>query len=461
MAARRFVLAAAAVVLSASAACAETFPRRVPTSSAKTVGSFLDSVGVNTHWNYSDTPYGYAYPQVSQLLLASGIRHMRAGCDDDAVLDLWRRGRMRSTVSFEPDYGSISAQTDCVKRTNARAGGQAIVAIEGPNEPDLFWAPRRTKTYRGQGFPDGAKNFLCDVHTAVNADPATANLPVLGMSFGVTYGSAPAPFSSGELARCVDWGNAHPYPGNGEPFSSRTGYGGLGWYFGEGTNPGINLAEQRFLFGKIEAQYSPKPMAVTETGYSTYDDGTPNQALHAIYMPRLFAEYFRLGVKRTFSYEFIDEFVDPDNDDREAHFGLVNRDLTPKPAYTALKALLRRLRATEDDRRVGSNVGEVRVTVDPPAGYGRTEYVRSLLLERADGGFALLLWHEISGENKDTKQRLRHPAIPVTVGFDVPAASAKRYAYDEDWALVRTDAYAGTPSVDLTVDEKLSILFFR
>lgn len=467
-------------LMTTTAAMAETFPRVMSTSSPppQTVVDFLDSVGVNTHWNYTDTPYGYSYDQISQLLIDSGIKHMRAGCDDPAgngssvkaIEDLRQRGQIQSMASFEPDYGAISAQIACVKTRNANKPG-SVVAIEGPNEPDLFWAPAQTKTYQGQGFPDGPKNFLCDVFAAVNADPAVASLPVVSLSLGRTYGTAPQPYGTGALTPCVDYGNHHPYAA-GEPFQTQFAYGGLDKYPNDANNPGSNIAEWQHYYAKNRTMTQPKPMFASEAGYSTYNESV-TEALHAKYMSRLWFEYFRKkpsdpGFTRTYAYEFADEFQDPGAaDDREAHFGLVrwaadNQTITVKPAYTAVKNILARLRAGLDDPPITSSVTSVGVTINAPAGYGRTELVRSLLLERTDGGYALALWHEISGQDRENPGTiLTHPAIPVTVQFNGGAVSAKRYALTGTWGFALANSYANPTSVNITVDEKLQILFFR
>ncbi len=59
------------------------------------------------------------------------------------------------------------------------------------------------------------------------------------------------------------------------------------------------MDEFPFAFDIYAPPFAPKPMA-TETGYSTFFDG-PSEAAHAKYLPRLFCEYFRKGVQRTFS----------------------------------------------------------------------------------------------------------------------------------------------------------------
>lgn len=52
-------------------------------------------------------------------------------------------------------------------------------------------------------------------------------------------------------------------------------------------------------------------------------------------LPRSIATALHLGVDRYFIYEF--QAVEKDDYDKESHFGIVHRDLSPKPAYEALK----------------------------------------------------------------------------------------------------------------------------
>lgn len=432
------------------------------TEQAQSADRFVDSIGVCTHWSYGDTPYGFAYERVKQRLVESGIRHVRDGLTP-RISDLAKLG-IHTTVVCEPDLGSPAEIRARVKAINA--DGLAIDAIEGPNEPDLFWA-RFKKSYRGQGYAQGdsgiiagASAFQKDLYAAFKADSATAQIRVIGIALGKTYdpgGGHPNPLPPGSLTDAVDWGNFHPYPG-GNPFSVPFPYAGIAKYLWQGNMPSGNIDEFPYAFNTYGPPYKPKPMAATETGYSTNRSGV-SEAVHAKYMPRLFAEYFTKGVQRAYSYELIDEFEDKDGDNREAHFGLLRRDVSPKPAYSAVKNLIALL---TDKGRAPFRPGSLDFTlkVTPPPGYDRVQYVHHLLLQKTDGDFYLLLWHEIADE--DTSQtphrQLTHPDMPVTITFSRPVRKAVRYAYDSDWTLKPTAQPIANNSVKVNVQDQIMAL---
>lgn len=61
-------------------------------------------------------------------------------------------------------------------------------------------------------------------------------------------------------------------------------------------------------------------------------------AQQAKYLPRAYLIAMRLGVERVFWYEF--QAPETDALDQESHFGIVHRDLAPKPAYLAYRTLV-------------------------------------------------------------------------------------------------------------------------
>ena len=410
---------------------------------ARSADSFVDSIGICTHWSYPDTPYGFAYDAVRQKLVESGIRHVRDGFSP-RVLELAKLG-IKTTVGADMDNNedgspaTIQRILKRIKDANAQAGGTgAIEAIEGPNEPDFFWASFK-KSYLGQGHQGGDKGIIAgviafqkDLYKALKADPATKNLPVIGPALGKTYGyDTKSPLGKGTLTDSVDFGNFHPYCG-GNPFSVHFPYDTIEWYYGQGNFPSANLDEFPFAFDVYAPPYAPKPMMATETGYST-DRGGASEAAHAKYMPRLFCEYFRKGVARAYSYEFIDEFEDKPQTNREAHFGLLRRDLTPKPAYGAVKNLIAVLQ--EKNAAPGFKPASLDYTlqVAPAEGYDKTQYTHHLLLQKSEGDFYLVLWHEVSGEDtKETPHRqIAPPALPAVITLPPAIRTATLYVPNE------------------------------
>ncbi len=426
------------------------------------VNDFLDTIGFCTHWSYPDTPYGSAYEEAKRRLVELGVHHVRDGFND-RIADLGKAG-IRTTLVVDADR-TPEQIVEAVKQINA--GGPYIDAIEGPNEPDLFWKGGSTfaaKSYKGMGAAKGEDSiiegviaFQKDLYAAIKGDPATAGLVVIGPSLGKTYGyDKGSPYRKGTLSAYVDWGNFHPYPG-GNPFSLPFPYAGVEKYIWHGGQPSANMDEFPYAFDIYAPPFAPKPMAATETGYSTYTDGTSEEA-QAKYLPRLFCEYFRKGIKRTTAYEFIDEFADPNN--REANFGVLRHDLSPKPAFVALKnliGLLRAARASGSAEKPGAL--EFSLEAHPSGEYRRTQYVHHILLGADAGSFCLLLWHEIALD--DTSQKPFHalphaPGIPVTLTFTAPVKTIAIYEPNESTQPVKS--VADTQKIDLLAPDEVMLI---
>jgi len=449
---------------------------------ARSADSFADSIGVNAHWSYPDTPYGSQYEAVKKLLVGSGIRHVRG--ELSRARDLASLG-ITTMPSVGPGHnedggpatiGKIKSQ---IKAANA-GGLNAVDWVEGPNEPDLFWQKSDSGdkngygavSYRGQGYAGGDQSiingvvaFQKDLYAAFKADPATASLKMIGPALGKTYDySTKSPYGPHALSRAVDYGNFHPYPG-GNPFSDRAGYDTLDWYIGHGTQPSANMDEFPFAFDVYAPPFAPKPMACSETGYSTFTNGQ-TEAVQAKYIPRLLCEYFAHGVVRTYLYEFVDEF--DNQSDREANFGLVRHNLTPKPSYAAVKHLITLL-ADQGAGLFSPQTLDYTLAVRPVLGYkepgsgqtanyDRTRYVHHLLLQKRNGDFFLVLWHEVSDEDGGVSPHriVTPPALPVTLAVPLAVKAAAVY--------VPNDGMAGTPvpikngQITLSVPDKLVVV---
>ena len=126
-----------------------------------------------------------------------------------------------------------------------------------------------------------------------------------------------------------------------------------------------------------------------------------------MYMPRLFLTAFALGVRRTFVYELLDEKPDPGLTDPQQHFGLLRYDLSPKPAFTALKTLLRAVRASPG--AAGAETLPWSVQGAPP------DAVRRVTLVRRDGSRLLAVWRPVSVWDQNARRPTPPEPLPVTV----------------------------------------------
>ena len=456
------------------------FAASVPATAAD---AFVESIGVCTHWQYADTVYGGRFPELKARLIEAGIRHVRDGGANQTFISNTRElaaAGIRTTIMLDPGSGIVPDEKYWTPSSSPRyllgnfakniLGTNAVAGVEVLNEIDLFfardgfvhdfdqagifWMARNTD--RTNKLVDDRNSPLWwgrytdaitrDTYAAMKADPVTATIPVIGPSLGKTYGyDTRSPFPKNSLAPFVDWGCFHPYPG-GNPFSDHAGYAGVDWYVGHGGQPSAVLDEFPFAFDIYAPPFGTKPMCATETGYFT---GTAknavSEAVQAKYVPRLFLEYFRKGIRRTFHYELVDLWPNPRDD--QANRGLLRNDLTPKPAFTALKNLIALLQDRGSEFKPGAL--DYTLQINPPSGYNRTQYVRHMLFQKRDGTFWLVLYHEIADSSSATAdgkningptRELTHPEMPmvITFGPTVKLARAETFLPQNSTNIVAT-----------------------
>ena len=427
---------------------------------------FVDSLGVCTHWNYGGTPYTANASAVKSALLDLGVRHYRDGLFSVAS-DLAPAG-VRATVVAEASdnanstLATIQSIVSQIQSLNGNAPGSVVEAVEGPNEPDYFWG-YLNRSYNGNGFPTGAIQFQQDLYRTLKGNPATAALPVFGMALATHYGYGGNPIPNGALTDSVDYGNFHPYPG-GNTFSPQFGYDTVSWYIGHGTQPSANLDEWPYSFEIYQPPYGQKSMVATETGYFTGSaTHSLNQTVFAKYAPRLYLEYFRRGIARTFLYEFVDEGTD--TGDKEKNFGLLYNNASPKPAYTALKSLIGLLKEPGASFVPGNLA--VSYQVNPPGGYDRTQYVRHVLMQRSNGEFYLVLYHEIAdsadqtttgSDISGTTREINPPDISTTINLPASITAATRYTYDGNWNLQPTSLNVSSHQITVAVQDRVQVI---
>jgi hypothetical protein len=388
------LLIAAAVLLAGSLLLPSTEPARASDATAvsvRTANAFVQSIGVNTHTYYTDTVYYRRFRAIERRLRELGVHHIRENLMPDRR-DQYRRLNqlaaigIHSTLIVGDPRNGLAGMRSLVKILATRLAGGADAA-EGPNEFDLSgepsWGPRLAR-------------YQAALYRAVKSTRRLAAVPVVGPSLGNPNNVA----NLRDLSRYLDYGNIHSYP-DGEP-------------------PEANLADA--LQGARRTSGS-KPVLATETGYHDAlraDSGQQpvSETAAAIYLPRLYLDYFAQGVARTFPYELVDEHPDPAADEPESSFGLLRNDLSPKPAFTAIRNLI----AILEDPGTAFAPGSLDYALS-----GDTTDLSQVLLEKRDGRFYLALWRTDSVWDPEARSALRPISTPLTLSFGSQPLSLHEY----------------------------------
>jgi hypothetical protein len=362
----------------------------------KSAPAFRDSVGVVTHAVYYDTSYGN-WPKVVASLRKLGVTHLRDGlyANESPEWRDWTERYYRAVdlagangMRFDFGMGRPGAQIGTIDQLVAVASGRlrnAVEALEAPNEFDKYVG--------GRGWASRLADYDQALYRKVKSVPNLRYLPFVGPSFSTVQASKLA----GSQRSSMDFGNVHPYTGGRSP----------------------DPAHLKVELGRARAVSGRKPVWATEAGFHNAlraRSGQPgvSERVAAVYLLRTFLEHFRSGISRTYAYELVDEKPERAGRNPEQHFGLMRNDFTPKPAYTALRNLL---------KVVGPNGGAprlrpLRLGVSGPA------HARSMVLQRADGTYVVALWRLASAWNTDRGRAIR--VAPRGVNITLPGTSGVR-----------------------------------
>lgn len=350
---------------------------------AQPASAFTDSVGVNIHASYSDTPYADSAALVNNLS-ALGVGHVRDGIKvgRSDVLNTWNSlaatGIRSDLIMGDPQnrygVGTIDQETSLL----AGPLSGSVESAEAPNEWDCSGSPT---------WAADLHSYQHQLSAAMQANPMTTAVPLVGPSFCRT--AAKYVYGADGVSQVA---NDHAYAGGGPPESTVDS----------------EVASTRTASGLSS-------IVITETGYNdallatTGQPGVPDDVA-AAYDLRTLLEAFRLGVSRTYLYELYDEFSDPAGVNAEAHYGLMNYDGTPKPAYTAIQSLLGLL---------SDQPGSARATLNYGLTSGST--VDQVVLGRTDGSADLILWQPASIYDTSTHQRLSPTTTLAHLRLSAPA----------------------------------------
>ena len=395
-------LFAAAIAIAPPMVCAD--------EQAKMADAFVDSIAVNTHFLYGNSPYVTNLSGVIGALEVSGIRHLRDGSTASSSAMSQVVSQVRADTGRRIGFNLVT-ETGCTINTNTVnpaenlnwTGYTNIDSIEGMNELNTY-------SCTSPPWYVEDKNDLAALYHAIQTNINMSGVYVLGPSVVVYYGSqgyADAT-SVGDCTAIMNYGVQHSYPNALMP----------------STGILMNLTNLVPMNGNL-------PVMATETGYhnDTLEHGANNQIgvseqAGGKYYSRLYFEYLNAGIVRAYAYELVDDtaFLNygiDTNGGAEAHFGLLHPDASPKPAFTAITNEVALLSDPGSPFTPG--------TLNYNLGSAPTNLVHHTLLEKRTGTFYLALWQETNSYNTSTFTNNVVNPLSVTVTFSNTMATVNQY----------------------------------
>ncbi|WJR81421.1 glycosyl hydrolase [Bradyrhizobium sp. NP1] len=425
-----------------------------PSSTGVTATSsdtFLSSLGVNTHIDQGYNPYAYVEP-----LRYLGVRNIR-----DSHRHLTGHLMLHAQTGVMVDLLGIDvSELTAAARILARAG--ALLAIEGPNEPNNFpitykgrqgggtslkWLPAWTPDWLVDLLPSGVSwlpvaELQRDLYSAVKNDPELSRYPVFHVSeggaetdnVGLQFLTIPAGAETllAEGTGFADYANAHNYVSG-----VRAGYvDNQAWQAADPVLDGrwdglygeYGRTWKRHFPGYSNAQLLTLPRVTTETGW---DAASPEEErTQGIVLVNTYLAQFKRGWRYTFIYQL------GEGEGGGGNQGLFHPDWTPKLAATYihnLTSILADNAPVERPRQLNYTIANA-----PPT-------VHDLLLQKSNGTFELIVWGEqVSG----------HSAITVDLGEPRP----KVRIYDVTAGTTPIQVLTAVNSVPLTLSDHALVL---
>jgi hypothetical protein len=425
-----FTAAAAggAAMPGAASAAGSSSSSNMTSEQARGASDFLNSLGMNVHMGYGNTRYSDAAATV-QALQQLGINHVRENFHPTNKAAYQRLLALRDAgirIDFvvprpnETGGGNPSTSVDDI----ARDFSGDTDFVEGPNEYD------DQKT----GWVDPLRSTQQKLDSAVHSSPSLAGVPVLGPSL-INFKLPKDGPKLGNLSSSLDDGNIHSYPG--------------------GRTPEMDVGQQLSLYASNVSD--GKTPVATETGYhnaihNTHKTPHPSttERTAGIYYPRLFMEYFRLGIARTYGYELFDQ---GSSADQEKHFGLFRPDGSAKPAATAVANMTKILADNGTDPN-----GTLPYSISDSD--GDNSDIHHVLLQKSDGSYYLGLWRTSSvatpGQGTASPQDSPEVSSALTVTPGEPMAAAAAY-HPTDGA-DPTQTWASPKDITTSVGPDLTLL---
>jgi len=348
------------------------------TTQAVRAADFTNSIGINTHLDFSVTAYSNV-PVVEAALTYLGVKQVRDAMQFPNSPTLFAQVAAATGIRYDlflppGTEADLTGDLNDIKQLPV----SDILSVEGRNEADLY----------GPGFQEGLTDQITLFQFAQQNLPG---LPVIQESFA----GLPDYTDAGDQSAYADYGNAHTY-------------------FGTGNNPG--LGNWIGTLNGYALQATPgKPVIITESGYyttgSTTDPHSVDLPVQAKYTLDLVLDAYQAGDVETCLYELLDQRSGDGNP--QDNFGLFNSNGTPKPAATAIRNLLTLL-ADSGSGASGFQPGTMTYSLS-----GLPSGGNSFLTEKSDGSYWLAVWDDarLSGPVIPTDITVPPSSVSINLGF--------------------------------------------
>lgn len=417
------------------------------TVNAKSANDFLNSIGVNS----SITSRGEYLYQTIDFMNYLGARWIRGGYgseqDLDDIITLYKATGAKLCIGMgSGDNLTTESLKEKILKTKKLAEAGALLAFEGPNEPNN-WAITYNGTTGGKGeswMP--IADLMRDLYTTVKSNATLSKYPVFHISengaqkenTGLQYLEVPQGSSSlcPPGTKFADYANCHNYvshpswPGIHDNMTWRASdpsadshadglYGNYGFTWVNGYS------------GYTEEELADLPRVTTETGITVglqegSEDILTEEMQGCMYMNLYLAQF-----KRGWAYTAIYLLKTHSDETNHAAFAFFNQDGTPKAAAHYLHNLTSIL---FDNPQAETTPGSLTFSIPM-----KPATVHYLLLQKSTGRFMLVVWDEkYSGGNEK-----------ISINFDETFKTVK--IYDPTYSSSEIETLDNVSSVRLTM----------
>ncbi|MEM6820388.1 MAG: RICIN domain-containing protein [Verrucomicrobiota bacterium] len=399
-----------------------------PTQAAR-ADDFVEFLGINIKLNRAI--YENNWSSVRSKLNTLNIRYYRDGLKniDNSTYKSRQQGLyndygMKLMGIWSPwEHNGIGPGAAVSRAQQAK---EYLLAVAGPNEPDLFWA----NDWDFGGFTewfDEARWYQNQLFTAINANSQVSNIPV------------PTPALA--FVENVD-------------LVGPCNHDIVAWHYYSGSYDVIGLVDKR---NAARNDFnSTKPTYLTETGFNTHipDFVGVNEKTQMKYVPRVLMESFIQGDQKVFLHQLMDEGTTANVNNR---WGMVRPNFTNKPSFNALRNLIDLF--NESSWNASSKTWNRPSYTPSSLDYslsGNLSLVRQKLFQRSNGQFYLVAWIEKNSWNQGTNTPFSDTSRSITLNLSAPAA-VEQYRFNDSGNWITSNLGSAVTSRSITIEDRIRI----